>query len=61
MNNSNLPETLRWTTKAKAKLKHIPFFVRSQAQAKIEHFARISEQEIVTLDVVEQARIYFGQ
>lgn len=60
MDNSNLGE-LKWTPEAKAKLKNIPFFVRTQARERIEHLAREAELETVTVDLVEQARLEFGQ
>jgi hypothetical protein len=46
---------------AKAKLKNIPYFVRGQARVRIEQLAREAETEVVTVDLVEQARIEFGQ
>nr|2L09_A Chain A, Asr4154 protein [Nostoc sp. PCC 7120 = FACHB-418] len=52
---------LRWTSEAKTKLKNIPFFARSQAKARIEQLARQAEQDIVTPELVEQARLEFGQ
>ncbi len=55
------PDTLRWTNEAQAKLKSIPFFVRAQAKARIEQLARQGSQEIVTAELVEQARVEFGQ
>jgi len=60
MDNSDLGE-LKWTSEAKAKLKNIPFFVRTQARERIEHLARQAEQDVVTADLVEQARLEFGQ
>ena len=60
MENYNL-DGLRWTTEAKTKLKNIPFFVRSQAKARIEHLAREANQEIITGELVDQARLEFGQ
>ncbi|BCL37317.1 PCP reductase family protein [Nostoc sp. MS1] len=54
-------DSLRWTSEAKIKLKNIPFFARSQAQARIEQLARQAEQDIVTAELVEQARLEFGQ
>lgn len=57
MNNTNLP----WTAEAEAKLRNIPFFVRSQARQRIEHLAREAELETVTADLVERARLEFGQ
>lgn len=54
-------DTLRWTSEAKIKLKNIPFFARSQAQARIEQLARQAEQDVVTPELVEQARLEFGQ
>jgi hypothetical protein len=61
MANSNAIDSLRWTTEAKAKLKNIPFFVRAQAKAQIEHLARQVEQEVITADLVAEARLEFGQ
>jgi Spy/CpxP family protein refolding chaperone len=52
---------LKWTPEAKAKLKNIPFFVRSQARQRIEHLAREAELDIVTADLIDQARLEFGQ
>jgi hypothetical protein len=42
-------------------LKNIPFFVSAQAKARIEQLARQAEQDVVTADLVEQARLEFGQ
>jgi hypothetical protein len=53
--------TLAWTPEAKAKLKNIPYFVRSQARQRIEHLAREAELDVVTVEIVEQARVEFGQ
>jgi len=61
MGESDFLETLRWTSEAKAKLKNIPFFARTQAKARIEQLARQAEQDVVTGDLVEQARLEFGQ
>ena len=61
MNDSNLMDILEWTPLAKAKLKNIPFFVRAQAKAQIEQLARAAEQEVVTVELVEQTRVEFGQ
>lgn len=61
MNDSNLMDILEWTPLAKAKLKNIPFFVRAQAKARIEQLARAAEQEVVTVELVEQTRVEFGQ
>lgn len=52
---------LKWTPEAKAKLKNIPFFARSQARDRIERLAREAELETVTAELVEQARSEFGQ
>ncbi len=54
-------DDLKWTPEAKAKLKNIPFFVRTQARERIEHLAREAELDVVTADLVEQARLEFGQ
>lgn len=61
MSTMNFPGTLQWSREAKAKLRNIPFFVRSQARAKIEEFARKVEQEIITPELMDQARLKFGQ
>ncbi len=61
MSSINFPGTFQWSKEAKAKLKNIPFFVRSQARAKIEEFARKVEQETITPEFMEQARLKFGQ
>ncbi len=61
MSDSNLTDALEWTPEAKAKLKNIPFFVRTQARQRIEQLARAAGQEIVTVELVEQARAEFGQ
>jgi hypothetical protein len=60
MDNADLGE-LKWTPEARAKLKNIPFFVRTQARERIEHLAREAELDTVTADLVEQARLEFGQ
>lgn len=58
---SELTDALRWTPEAEAKLKSIPFFVRTQARQQVERMAREIELETVTVELVEQARIEFGQ
>ncbi|MBV8886686.1 MAG: PCP reductase family protein [Chroococcidiopsidaceae cyanobacterium CP_BM_RX_35] len=61
MHDSDLTGALVWTSEAKVKLKNIPFFVRAQARQRIEHLARASGHETVTVELVEQARVEFGQ
>ena len=61
MPDSEFSDDLKRTPEAKAKLKNIPYFVRGQARVRIEHLAREAEVEVVTVDLVEQARIEFGQ
>ncbi len=61
MRNFNLTDDLYWTAEAQAKLKKIPFFVRPQARQRIEQLARAANLEEVTANIVEQARIEFGQ
>ncbi len=61
MSNFNLTDDLSWTLQAQTKLKMIPFFARLQARKKIEAMARAAELEEVTAEIVEQARIEFGQ
>lgn len=50
-----------WTKEAKAKFKNIPFFARSQARQRIEALARAAQLDEVTVEIVEQARLEFGQ
>jgi hypothetical protein len=52
---------LQWTPDAMEKLKNIPFFVRSQARQRVEQLARKAQAERVTAEMVEQARLEFGQ
>lgn len=61
MSSSNFGDALAWTPEAKAKLKNIPFFVRSQARQRIEQLAREADLDVVTAEIVEQARAEFGQ
>ncbi len=61
MSNFNLTDDLSWTLQAQIKLKMIPFFARPQARQKIEAMARAAELEEVTAEIVEQARVEFGQ
>lgn len=61
MGEFNLTDALEWTTEAKAKLKNIPFFVRAGAKARIEQLTRAAGGEVVTAEIVEQARLEFGQ
>ncbi|WP_019508992.1 PCP reductase family protein [Pleurocapsa sp. PCC 7319] len=61
MRNFNLTDDLYWTPQAQAKLRMIPFFARPQARQKVEQLARAAELEEVTAEIVEQARIEFGQ
>ena len=53
-----MPDSLEWTPEAKAKLKNIPFFV-PQAASRIEHLGA-ADTEVVTVELVEQARLEFG-
>lgn len=61
MSSSDFMETLQWTTEAKDMLKNIPYFVRVQARKRIEQLAREAELDVVTPEIVEQARVEFGQ
>lgn len=61
MANFNFSDTPQWTPQAKAKLKQIPFFVRTQARQRIEELARAAGLDEVTVEIVEQARVEFGQ
>mgnify|MGYP006274376893 CR=1 FL=1 len=51
---------LKWTPEAKVKLKKIPFFVRPQARQRVEEIAYATNSEVVTADMVEEARQKFG-
>jgi hypothetical protein len=55
------PDVLVWTAEAEVKLLNIPFFVRAQARNRIEALARSEDLEEVTPELVEQARVEFGQ
>jgi hypothetical protein len=61
MNKSDFTDALEWTPEAKVKLKNIPYFVRAQARQRIEQLAREAELDVVTVEIVEQARAEFGQ
>lgn len=61
MRESDLTDLLQWTSAAEAKLKNIPFFARSQARQKIEAIARDTDLDVVTVELVEQVRLEFGQ
>ncbi|MGK7954447.1 MAG: PCP reductase family protein [Crocosphaera sp.] len=61
MSQLNFEESPRWTQEAQRKLKNIPFFVRTQARQRIEELARLADSEEVTVEMVEQARLEFGQ
>jgi hypothetical protein len=52
---------ISWNLEAQAKLKNIPFFVRAQARRRIEAMACALEAEEITVDLVEQVRLEFGQ
>jgi hypothetical protein len=61
MSEPNFTDNLRWTPEARVKLKNIPFFVRTQARQRIEELTRSANLEVVTVEMVEQARLEFGQ
>lgn len=61
MSKSDFTDELKWMPEAKAKLKNIPYFVRAQARQRIEQLARLQDLDEVTPDLVEQARLEFGQ
>ncbi len=60
-NNNDFSDALEWTTEAKIKLRNIPYFVRSQARQRIEQLARSSGESVITPEMVEKARLEFGQ
>lgn len=43
------------------KFKNIPYFVRALARQRIEHLARAADLSVVTAEIVEKARVEFGQ
>lgn len=61
MTESHFADTLHWSPEAQRKLKNIPYFVRTQARQRIESLARAAGLEEVTPELVEQARVEFGQ
>jgi hypothetical protein len=61
MSELKYKDSLEWTEEAKVKLKNIPYFVRTQARQRIEQLAREAGLEQVTVELVEQARLEFGQ
>ena len=61
MRDGNFTGGLQWTPEAKTKLKNIPYFVRSQARQRIEQLAQEADLDVVTAEIVEQARLEFGQ
>lgn len=61
MDNLNFEDNFYWTDQAKIKLKKISFFVRSQARKRIEELARERDLQEITAEIVEQARLEFGQ
>lgn len=61
MKRPDFLDTLTWTPEAQAKFKKIPYFVRTQARQRIEHLARDADFNVVTVEIVEQARVEFGQ
>jgi len=61
MTEIDLGDGLKWTPEARAKLRNIPYFARTQARQRIEQIARETDRHIVTAEVVEQVRLEFGQ
>ena len=55
-----LPEAVRWTAAAEARLANIPAFVRPMARTGIEQFAR--ERGVLEVDeqILNEARDFFG-
>jgi hypothetical protein len=61
MSEFNFNDSPRWTPDAKIKLKNIPYFVRTQARQRVEQLTREANLEEVTVEMVKQARLEFGQ
>jgi Proto-chlorophyllide reductase 57 kD subunit len=55
-----LSDKISWTTEAEAKLKEVPFFVRSAARKKIEKFAQEQGISEITVGMYERAKQQFG-
>ncbi len=58
---SEFDDLLEWTDEAQEKFRKIPFFVRTQARQRIEALARKRDVDIVTAELVEEARQESGQ
>lgn len=56
---SNPANDISWTIDAEAKLKEIPFFVRSKARVKIEKFAQERGMHEINVEVYELAKQQF--
>jgi hypothetical protein len=61
MTNLDDFEDILWTDEAKVKYKNIPYFVRSQARQKIAQIAQALGSDRITAEIVEKARVEFGQ
>lgn len=61
MQEFDLTDVLKWTPEAETKLRNVPFFARAQARQQIEKLARKVASEVVTVELVEQARLKLGQ
>jgi hypothetical protein len=61
MKEPKITDSPIWTPEAKVKLKNIPFFVRSQARQRIEALARADRTDLITGELVDRARLEFGQ
>jgi hypothetical protein len=58
---ANDASELEWTPAATAMLGNVPFFVRSQARARIEALAYAEGENAIDAGLVERARLEFGQ
>ncbi|HIK46111.1 MAG TPA: PCP reductase family protein [Leptolyngbyaceae cyanobacterium M65_K2018_010] len=56
-----MTDTPPWTAAAQAKLRNIPYFVRTQARKRIEDVAREQQAEEITPEMVELVRLEYGQ
>ena len=54
-------DALEWTPEALDSLQNIPFFARTQARQQIEKLARECGWEVITPELIEEARRQFGQ
>jgi hypothetical protein len=50
-----------WTPDAEKELKKVPFFVRPAARKKIQQFAQDKGEDVITVQIYEEAKAFFNQ